>query len=92
MENLIQLFRDPVFLQYILAIINIILVVVIWISANYIKKSMKNIISVTQLQISASEQMEKTFNAMLDSMLRMAELRNEINNKKPKEKTKKISS
>jgi len=92
METIIQIIKEPIFLQYFLIIINFILVIAIMIAANYIRKSMKNIINVTQLQLNASEQMEKTFTAMMDSMIRMTELRNEMNNKTVKEKIKKISS
>lgn len=92
MENLIQLIKEPVFLQYLLLIINMILVTAIVVVSNNIRKGMKDIINVTDLQLKASEQMEKTFNAMINSMISMIELRKEMDSKDSKEKIKKISS
>ena len=78
MQSIIQFIKDPLFIQYILVAINLIAAVLIIGAGIRVRKALKNIVKVTDLQLKASVQLENTFTSMMDAMLKLSELRKQL--------------
>jgi len=91
MKNLMLYFENPLTVLYILLIFNLVVAAIVILASNFIRKAMKNIIKVTEVQFDASKQMEKSFTTMMEAMVKMTELRKQIILSTDDEKTKKIS-
>jgi len=91
MQNILKFFENPLTVLYLLLFFNLVVAGVVIIAANFIRKAMKNIVKVTKLQLDASKQMEIAFTSMLDTMVKMTELRKQMVPVNDDKKTKKIS-
>jgi hypothetical protein len=78
MQSIIQYLKDPLTIQYFLVAINLIAAVIVIGAAIYVRRALKNIVKVTDLQLKASVQLENTFTSMMDAMVKMSELRKEL--------------
>jgi hypothetical protein len=78
MQSVIQFIKDPLVIQYILVAINLIAAILVIGAGLYVRKALKNIVKVTDLQLKASVQLENTFTSMMDAMVKMSELRKEL--------------
>ena len=93
MQSVIQFLKDPLFIQYVLVAINLIAAILVIGAGLYVRKALKNIVKVTDLQLKASTQLESTFTSMMDAMVKMSELRKQLmpTSKKSTDKVKQIS-